>query len=184
LTQDNVNGPATVRTFGWVPITALLISVMMGTLGFLTLPFSMLGEVFPAKIRGWACGATTFMGTIYFFLAIKLFTQMRDWIGLHNVFTTYTAVIAIGTVFAYFYVPETRGKTLKEIEDFFRGDNDKVTVGGQAAEKLMPGFETFELFECEGQDAGKDITAGNVMHGSRTVQEGEMLGTNLVDGLT
>jgi len=172
LTHDMFNGLATARTFGWFPITALLIAVMMGTLGFLTLPFSMLGEVFPAKIRGWACGVSTFMGTIYFFLAIKLFNQMMYWIGFHNVLTTYTAVIAIGTVFAYFYVPETRGKTLKEIEDFFRGDNDKVTGGGQATEKLMPGSEKFELFGCEGQDAGRDITAGKVMLGSRTIEEG------------
>jgi len=69
-------------------------------------------------------------------------------------------------------VPETRGKTLKEIEDFFRGDNDKVTGGGQATEKLMPGSEKFELFGCEGQDAGRDITAGKVMLGSRTIEEG------------
>ena len=130
LTHDQVIGPETARTFGWVPITALLLTVTMGTLGFLTLPFSMLGEVFPAKIRGWACGVSSFIATIYFFLAIKLFPPMRYWIGFHNVCTTYAAVIAIGTVFAYFYVPETRGKTQKEIEDFFRGDNEQVTGGG------------------------------------------------------
>ena len=130
LTHDEVISPETARTFGWVPITALLLTVTMGTLGFLTLPFSMLGEVFPAKIRGWACGVSSFIATIYFFLAIKLFPPMRYWIGFHNVCTTYAAVIAIGTVFAYFYVPETRGKTQKEIEDFFRGDNEQVTGGG------------------------------------------------------
>jgi hypothetical protein len=81
----------------------------------------------------------------------------------------YTAVIAIGTVFAYFYLPETRGKTLKEIEDFFRGDNDKVTGGGQVNEKLMPGSEEFELFRCDGQAADRDSTAGKVTLGPRTV---------------
>jgi hypothetical protein len=86
------------------------------------------------------------MATIYFFLAIKLFTQMVHWFGFHNVLTTYTAVIAIGTVFAYIYVPETRGKSLKEIEDFFRGINDKITGGGQTTDKLLPGSEKFELF--------------------------------------
>jgi hypothetical protein len=118
---------------------------MMGALGFMTLPFAMMGEVFPAKIRGWACGASLFIANIFLFLAIKLFFQMKNWIGFHNVCMTYTSVIVIGTVFTYFYVPETRGKTLKEIEDFFKGGDDKVTVGGQAAEKLMSGSEKFEL---------------------------------------
>jgi hypothetical protein len=184
LTHDEVIGPEKVRTFGWVPITALLLAVMMGTLGFMTLPFAMLGEVFPAKIRGWACGVTTFIGTIYFFLAVKLFPQMKYWIGFHNVCTMYTAVIAIGTVFAYFYLPETRGKTLKEIEDFFRGHKDKVTGGGQATEKLIPGSEKFELFKSDGEAAGRDSTVGKVTIGSRSVQEGKLLGTKFVDGLT
>ena len=184
LTHNEVIGPETARTFGWVPITALLISVMMGTLGFLTLPFAMLGEIFPAKIRGWACGVTTFIGTIFWFLAVKLFPQMRYWIGFHNVCTMYTAVIAIGTVFVYLYLPETRGKTLKEIEDFFRGDNDKVTGGVQATEELMPGSENFELFRSDGQASGTDSTDGKGTLGPRTVQEGNLLGTKFVDGLT
>jgi MFS family permease len=171
LKHDEVNGLAAASAFGWVPITAFLISVMAGTLGFMPLPLSIMGEVFPAKIRGWACGVSTFIWTIYFFLTVKLFTQMRYWIGLHNVFTTYTAVVAIGTVFVYFFVPETGGKTLNEIEDFFRGDNDKVTGGGEASEKLMPGSENFELFGCERQDAGRDITAGKGMLVSRCIQE-------------
>lgn len=174
LSHNEVIRPETARTFGWVPITALLLSVMMGTLGFLTLPFAMLGEVFPAKIRGWACGVSTFIGTIYCFLAIKLFPQMRDWIGFHNVCTVYAVAIAIGTVFAYFFLPETRGKTLKEIADFFRGDNDKVTGGGQATEKLMPGSEKFELFRSDGQAVDRDSTAGKVMLGPRTIQEGKL----------
>jgi len=162
LTQDEVIGPETARTFGWVPITALILYVMIGTLGFMTLPFAMLGEVFPAKIRGWASGVTTFIGTIFWFLAIKLFPQLKYWIGFHNVCTMYTAVIAIGTVFVYLYLPETRGKTLKEIEDFFRGDNNKVKGGGQATEELIPGSENFELFSSDGQPAGRDGTDGKV----------------------
>jgi len=184
LTHDEVISPERARTFGWVPITALLLSVMMGTLGFMTLPLAMLGEIFPAQIRGWACGVTTFIGTIYWFLAVKLFPQMKYWIGLHNVCTIYTAVIAIGTVFVYFYLPETRGKTLKEIEDFFRGDKDKVRRGGQATEEMMPGSERFELFRSDGEPAGRDSTAGKLTLGPRTVDEGKLLGTNFVDGLS
>ena len=181
LMHDEVIGPETARTYGWVPITALLLSVMTGTLGFLTLPFAMLGEIFPAKIRGWACGFSTFLATINFFLAIKLFPQMRYWIGSHNVFTMYALTIAIGTVFTYFYLPETHGKTLKEIEDFFRGD-DKVKGGGEAAEELMPMSENVEFFRSSGKAAGGDKTAGKVIIGPRILEEGKVLGPNVVKG--
>jgi hypothetical protein len=184
LTHNQTIGPETTITFGWVPITALLLSVMMGTLGFLTLPFAMMGEVFPAKIRGWACGVSVFIANIFFFLAIKLFFQMKIWIGFHNVCITYTAVIVIGTVFTYFYVPETHNKTLDEIEDFFRGGEDKVIVRSQAAEKLMPVSETVELFRSDEKPAEGDSTAGKVMLGPRTIHDTKQLVTNLMDGLT
>jgi hypothetical protein len=74
-------------------------------------------------------------------------------------------------VFAYFYVPETRGKTQKEIEDFFRGDNDKVTGGGQATEELIPASENFELLRSDGQAAGRDSAAGKVTLGPRSVED-------------
>jgi hypothetical protein len=102
----------------------------------------------------------------------------------HNVCPTYAAAIALGTVYAYFYLPETRGKTLKEIEDSFRGDNNQVTGGGQASEKLMPGSENFELFRSDGQAARRDSAAGKVMIGPSSIREGKLLGTKFPDGLT
>ncbi|XP_023701755.1 facilitated trehalose transporter Tret1 isoform X1 [Cryptotermes secundus] len=112
--------PEAVMTYSWFPVTALILSVMTGTVGFMTLPFAMLGEVFPLEIRGSACGFTTFMATIFSFLAVKLFPDMGHWMGYDNVFTLYTAVIAIGTVTMYFCLPETHGRTLPEIEELFR----------------------------------------------------------------
>jgi hypothetical protein len=109
---------------------------------------------------------------------------MKNLIGFHNVCITYAAVIVIGTVFTYFYVPETHNKTLKEIEVFFKSGDDKVTVGGQVAEELMPGSETFELLRSDGQAASEDSTAGKVMLGPRTTQETKQFGTNRVDDLT
>jgi hypothetical protein len=109
---------------------------------------------------------------------------MNNLIGFHNVCITYTAIIVIGTVFTYFYVPETHNKTLKEIEDFFKSGDDKVTISGHVAEKLMPGSETFELLRSDGQAAGEDSTPGKVMLGPRTTQETKQLGTNFVNGLT
>jgi MFS family permease len=120
LMHRGIIGPEAVMTYSWFPVTALILSVMTGTLCFMTLTFAMLGEVFPLKIRGSACGFTTFMATIFSFLAVKLFPDMGHWMGYHNVFTLYTAVITIGTVTMYFCLPETYGRTLPEIEESFR----------------------------------------------------------------
>jgi dipeptide/tripeptide permease len=118
----------------------------------------MLGEVFPAKIRGWACGVTTFIATIYSFLAIKLFPDMRHWMGYHNVFTLYTAVVAIGTVTMYFCLPETHGKSLQEIEEFFRS-RGKAADGEKATKKLMAVPEVLVFSTSNNIARGADKTA-------------------------
>jgi len=143
LMHNDVIGLETAAAYGWVPITALLLSVLTGSLGFLPLPFAMLGEIFPAKIRGWACSFSTFMANIYCFLVVKIFPMMRNLMGFHNVFTFYAAAIAIGTIIMYFWLPETRGKTLEEIEEFFRSGG-KAAVRDKAREIMMP-----ELAELE-----------------------------------
>jgi Na+/melibiose symporter-like transporter len=157
LMHDGHISHDTAVAYGWIPITALLLSVLTGNLGFLTLPFAMLGEVFPAKIRGWACGVTTFIATIYSFMAIKLFPDMRHWMGYHNVFTLYTAVVAIGTVTMYFCLPETHGKSLQEIEEFFR-NGAKARDGEKAAKKLMAGTEELAFPRGDVMAAGGNKT--------------------------
>ncbi|XP_023701748.1 facilitated trehalose transporter Tret1-2 homolog isoform X3 [Cryptotermes secundus] len=164
LMHDGYISHEAAVAYGWIPITALLLSVLTGNLGFLTLPFAMLGEVFPAKIRGWACGVTTFIATLYSFLAIKLFPDMRHWMGYHNVFTLYTAVVAIGTVTMYFFLPETHGKSLQEIEEFFRSRR-KAADGDKAAKKLMAVSEGLPFSRSNRVAAGGDKTAACLLPG-------------------
>lgn len=45
--HDTVDKPPT-----FLPVIAILIYILSSTVGFLTLPWSMIGEVYPAQIRG------------------------------------------------------------------------------------------------------------------------------------
>ncbi|XP_069699253.1 facilitated trehalose transporter Tret1-like [Periplaneta americana] len=132
LTNAGIIGPEQVKNFSWFPVASLLLSVLTGTSGFLTLPFAMIGEVFPLKIRGRACGVCTCMATVFTSIIVKLYPDMRNWLGCHNVFMFFTVMAAVGTVIMYFCLPETDGKTLDEIEEYFRSG------GGKRKEKLLP----------------------------------------------
>jgi hypothetical protein len=118
LTHDRVLSP---DAQGWWPISALTFYILTSSVGFLTLPWAMIGEVFPARIRGPACGATTCLGYVFSFVTLKLYPQMKHLCGNHGLFTLYTAVALVGTVFMYVCLPETQGRTLVQIEEHFRG---------------------------------------------------------------
>lgn len=42
--------------------------------------------------------------------------------------------VSLGTIFFYFFLPETKGKTLQEIEDYFSGRTTKI--GGPAKTQI------------------------------------------------
>ena len=109
----------------WVPISLLVVFILTATVGFYNLPFAMLGEVFPTRIRGSAVGFTTCLAAMFCFVSVKIFPNLKDAFEYRNVFTFYAVVCVIGTITMYKYLPETHGKTLKEIEQAFKGRSRK-----------------------------------------------------------
>lgn len=108
-----------VQRLGWIPIFLLMAYFFTSTLGFLTMPFAMAAEVFPSKIRGMASGSITCLAYIFNFIIVKIYpTMMRD-MGNYKVFFFYGSISLIGTIFIAVFLPETKGKTLQEIEEYF-----------------------------------------------------------------
>lgn len=118
LTHDRI---LTDATYGWWPIMALMMYILSSTVGFLTLPWAMIGEVFPVRIRGPASGVTTCMAYVFSFVILKMYPEMKHLLGNHGLFTFYSIVALAGTICMYVYLPETRDRTLQQIEDHFRG---------------------------------------------------------------
>lgn len=106
--------------FFWVPTTLLYIFIFTGSFGFLTLPFAMVGEMYPQKSRGFAVGITMAVGFMFSFINIKTFGLLFATFGSFVMFLFYSFVALVGIGFAIFILPETKGKSLEEIESYFR----------------------------------------------------------------
>ncbi|KAG8231748.1 hypothetical protein J437_LFUL012026 [Ladona fulva] len=106
----------------WLPAVALLGYIGLGTIGFLTLPWAMLGEVFPSSVRGPASGATSAIAYFLSFASIKAYPGLKSAIGSHGVFFVFGVFSLLGTMFVAAWLPETHGRTLSGIEkDFAEG---------------------------------------------------------------
>lgn len=104
----------------WVTLFFLLSYIVTSTFGFLTVPFAMLPELFPQKVRGQTAGITVCMAYFMSFIVIKSYPSMLNTMGNGTVFLVYAVVSLLGTVFVYFILPETKGKSLQEIENLFK----------------------------------------------------------------
>lgn len=106
--------------FYWVPTLLLFLFCFIGTLGVLTLPFSMIGEVFPQKSRGMGVGISLSFTFFLSFFTIKTFATVFHLFGGRVIFTFHAFIALLGILFSVFILPETKGKTLQEIEQHFR----------------------------------------------------------------
>lgn len=115
----NVIGNSTIEKLNWLPLVLVILYFFTSTFGFLTMPFAMIAEIFPTRVRGMAGGLTSCMCYIFNFIFIKTYTQMINTMGKHGVFCFYGAMALVGTIFIGLLLPETKGKTLQEIENLF-----------------------------------------------------------------
>src|SRR5205823_13300673 len=80
----------------------------------------LIAEIYPLKIRGLAEGtAATFNWWSNFIVSLTFLTLVEK-LGASSTFLLY-ALASVGSwLFAYYLVPETKGRTLEQIEDFWR----------------------------------------------------------------
>lgn len=108
----------------WFPAIILILYILTSTVGFFTMPWAMLGELFPLRFRGLAGGITSCCAYMFSFAVIKVYPQMKHTLGSEGVFCFYGVTALLGTVFVWFWLPETQGKSLDEVELLFTKKQD------------------------------------------------------------
>ena len=68
-------------------------------------------------------GLTVCVAYFLSFLAIKSYPSMLQLMGNEMIFLFYGMISLLGTVFVYRILPETKGKSLQEIENLFKERN-------------------------------------------------------------
>ncbi len=90
------------------------IATFSATLGPVT--WIMLSEIFPNRVRGNAMAIATLALWLANFFTTASFPLMRQHLGMSVTFGIHAAICLLLFVFAWKKIPETRGKSLEEIE--------------------------------------------------------------------
>lgn len=105
--------------FRWLSAVFLFSFILFGTFGVLTLPFAMMAEMYPQANRGLGVALTITIGYIFSFISTKTFPTIFLVFGNFYVFIFYAVVAFVGILFTAFVLPETKGKSLQDIEKLF-----------------------------------------------------------------
>lgn len=97
-----------------VVLVVAAIACYAMTLGPVT--WVLLSEIFPNKVRGVAVATGTFALWVASFILTYTFPFLNKILGTAGTFWIYTAICAAGLVFFLFRMPETKGKSLEQLE--------------------------------------------------------------------
>lgn len=127
-----VNEYVELKTMPWIPLVILLAYVAAVTIGMNPLPWCVVGELFATEHRALGSALVTQFNFISMFASVKSSPFLFEHYGIGNAFLIYGIITVCGMVYLLMYLPETRNRSLLEIENEFRtrrtGTTNKVSA--------------------------------------------------------
>ena len=109
---------STLRGYLVLLFMVTFLASMQGCIG--TVTWLTMSEIFPMHVRGIAMGICVFVLWMINFLIGFFFPQMVSWIGVSATFFIFVALQLCAIVWVKRVVPETKDKSLEELEHLFK----------------------------------------------------------------
>lgn len=110
------SGAADNGTGGWIAIIGLAAFKICFSLSWGGMVWILLGEIFPLRVRGTAMGVATLTNWLGNFLVGLLFPVLLS-VGPGGAFVVFAVLCALACGFAYRWLPETKGRSLEQLEE-------------------------------------------------------------------
>ncbi|KAL0267507.1 UNVERIFIED_CONTAM: hypothetical protein PYX00_009759 [Menopon gallinae] len=102
---------------GWLPLLSILGYITSYSIGIGPVPWAMIGELFAPNVRSKGAAFSAAFSWFLAFVMTKSFGFIMTYLGSYSAFWIFSVCCGLGGVFVYFLLPETKGKTLDEIQE-------------------------------------------------------------------
>eukprot|EP00262_Sarcandra_glabra_P011265 TRINITY_DN2707_c0_g1_i3.p1 TRINITY_DN2707_c0_g1~~TRINITY_DN2707_c0_g1_i3.p1 ORF type:complete len:425 (-),score=54.85 TRINITY_DN2707_c0_g1_i3:350-1624(-) len=102
-----------------VAVVALLLYVGSYQVSFGPISWLMVSEIFPLRTRGRGISLAVLTNFGSNAVVTFAFSPLKELLGADNLFLLFAAIALVSLLFVIFYVPETKGLSLEEIESKF-----------------------------------------------------------------
>jgi sugar porter (SP) family MFS transporter len=104
----------------WLAVVTLMVYVASFAISLGPIFWLLIAEIYPLRVRGIAEGTAAGMNWAFNFLVSLTFLTLVELLGPSLTFWVYALLGMASWLFSYYLVPETKGRTLEEIEHSFR----------------------------------------------------------------
>ena len=103
--------------YGWLALGGLVLFIASFAIGLGPVFWLMISEIFPIGVRGQAMAVCTIVNWGANFLVAQTFLSLGKAITQQGVFFLYAGLAVVSVVFFALRVPETKGRSLEDIQD-------------------------------------------------------------------
>lgn len=123
--------PEESRVFPLLPLVFVLINVFFCMVGMVPVPWIMVGELFPLRVRSIMSGIVICMAQLFIFISVKIYPDLKECLNFSGTIFVFVTASVTAVLYAKLVLPETRNKSLQEIEEYFKsgGKNNKELFG-------------------------------------------------------
>ncbi|CAG5020396.1 unnamed protein product [Parnassius apollo] len=107
------------NNYTWIPISLFVLYFILTNLGCTPIPLALLGEVLPLAHRGSGSALSGLAMSLILLIALKITPYLLESVKVYGTFTVFGLAMGLTLVVFYFILPETKDRTLQEIEDYF-----------------------------------------------------------------
>ncbi|KAL5241840.1 hypothetical protein ACI65C_009250 [Semiaphis heraclei] len=122
-----------VSAFSLVPLISLGVYISTFALGFGPIPGVMIGELFSPEFKGLAIGIVCVLASLIEFCVVKSYQTLLNHYNRGVTFGLFAGCCVVGTLFVFFLVPETKNKSLQEIQEELSGKKNRRADQSQNA---------------------------------------------------
>ena len=115
----SINHSVEASKISWLSILCLVLFNLFFALAWGPVPWLVMSEIFPLRARGPATSIATMANWLLAFLVTKMYDPMVSFLTIQGTYWFFGGCSFVGFIFVYFLMPETKGKTLEEIEALF-----------------------------------------------------------------
>nr|CAD7601796.1 unnamed protein product [Timema genevievae] len=115
------NNHSDTSSIGWLPVVSLVVYIIVYSPGFGSLPWAVMGELFTPNVKSMASSVSASICWFFAFLITKFFSTISEELGSDYAIWIFGIFAVVAFVSVFFLLPETKGKSLQEIQAILGG---------------------------------------------------------------
>ncbi len=105
--------------FGYLAVVCLGVFIIGFSIGWGPIPWVMMSELAPLQVRGIMSGVATALNWGFAGIITSLFHSYEKQVQTYGAWWTFCGVAILSVIFTIVFLPETKGKDLEDIEEYF-----------------------------------------------------------------